>query len=381
MTTQLALPQNGLKVGNQIVAEGDNVSLGTNVGVKGDLKVGGSILANRITTSFVTKTHGTTDALVIDCNYPQHDVTLSSNFSTVLFTNVPDQSAGAFTVTVYLQQDVLGNRAITGWPSNLTWPNSGPLGNTLGLVTAYGTLDPRYPVLQSLPFKLDVFQFTTFDGGLNWYGTQINPPQVQNSDLTPLQYALNNNAQAGQSGTVVQTKTAVNSSIITFGGSSSTPVDVVTMSFTPKYKTSRLVLTGNFTTGSSGSYPADFSVRAHFTLGTSPIQTGLNLSGAGGNLFYYDVYPNQNDRQQAAHFGGYFYAMNSNMHLNRSSQIYYDHGANPGTSLDLRIRAVHADAWGGRSCVVGTSWTGTSNGQGSYTVQVPSTLTVMEILQ
>jgi len=381
MTTQLTLPQNGLKVGNQIVAEGDNVSLGTNVGVKGDLKVGGSIFTNRITTSYVTKVHGTNETLVIDCNYPQHNITLSSNFPTITFTNVPDKSAGAFTVTVYLQQDILGNRVIGAWPSYLTWPNSGPLGNTLGLLTNYGTLDSRYPVLQNLPFKLDVFQFTTFDGGLTWYGTQINPPQVQNSDLAPLQYALNNNAQTGQSGTVVQTKTAVNSSIITFGTSSSTPVDVVTMSFTPKYKTSRLILTGQFTTSASGSYPQDFSVRGHFTLGTSPIQTGLNLSGAGGNLFYYDVYPAQSDRQQAAHFGGYFYAMNSNMHLNRTAQIYYDHNVNPGTSLDLRIRAVHADAWSTKSCVVGTSWTGTSNGQGSYTCQVPSTLTVMEIIQ
>jgi hypothetical protein len=380
MTTQLTLPQNGLKVGNQIVAEGDNVSLGTNVGVKGDLKVGGSIFTNRITTSYVTKVQGTYDTLVIDCNYPQHNITLTSNFTTVSFINVPDKSLGATTITVYLQQDVLGNRAIDGWPTNVTWPNSGPLGNTLGLLTAYGTLNSRYPVLQNLPNKLDVFQFTTFDGGVFWYGTQINPPQVQNSDLAPLQYALNSSPSTNQTGTIVQSKTAVNSSILTFGNSSSTPIDVVTMIFTPKYKNSRLLISGQFTTSASGSWPADFSVRAHFTLGTTPIPTGLNTSGAGGNLFYYDVYPSQVDRQQVAHFGGYFYAMNSNMHLNRSSETYFDHGREPGTGLDLRIRAVHADAWAARSCVVGTSWTGTSNGQGSYTCQVPSTLTVMEVL-
>jgi hypothetical protein len=246
MTTQLTLPQNGLKVGNQIVAEGDNVSLGTNVGVKGDLKVGGSIFTNRITTSYVTKVQGTYDTLVIDCNYPQHNITLASNFPTITFTNVPDKSAGAFTVTVYLQQDVLGNRAIGAWPSNLTWPNSGPMGNTLGLLTNYGTLDPRYPILQNLPFKLDVFQFTTFDGGNYWYATQINPTQVQQSDLLPLQTKTKN--------TIVQVVNGVKKdtwSVAPVNGSTFYPVTGLTATITPKYQTSSILVCASiyWTTG------------------------------------------------------------------------------------------------------------------------------------
>jgi hypothetical protein len=155
----------------------------------------------------------------------------------------------------------------------------------------------------------------------------------------------------------------------------------VNISFVPKFKTSRLVLSGMFTCGANVGYPGDFSLRGYFTLGTTPIQNGLNLNSSGGNTFYYDVYPNQVDRQQAAHFGGYFYPSNTNMHLNRYSTTYYDHGVDPGTALDLRLRVVHADAWAGRSVAVGTSWTGTSNGQGSYTCQIPSSLTVMEVLQ
>jgi len=364
MTTQLTLPQNGLKVGNQIVAEGDNVSLGTNVGVKGDLRVGGSIFANRITTSYVTKVHGTNETLVIDCNYPQHNITLSSNFPTITFTNVPDKSLGATTVTVYLQQDVLGNRAIGAWPSYLTWPNSGPLGNTLGLLTAYGTLDSRYPVLQNLPNKLDVFQFTTFDGGGFWYGTQINPPQVQNSDLAPLQYALNNNPANNQSGTIVQTKVVTTTAFTDFSTTNYT--DLITMAFYPKYKTSKLMLIADIKHGTNaGSYSSHF----FFTVGTNPI-SGTNIlstfaSGTNNNA----------NQSQNTHFGGYEQAVDSNHVLFKHGTISYSHGFEAGTAIDLRIRGRHADAWSDSQLVLNRSW---GFPDGAYSASNTSSFTVME---
>jgi hypothetical protein len=369
MTTQLTLPQNGLKVGNQIVAEGDNVSLGTNVGVKGDLKVGGSIFTNRITTSYVTKVHGTNETLVIDCNYPQHNITLSSNFPTITFTNVPDKSLGATTVTVYLQQDILGNRVIGAWPSYLTWPNSGPLGNTLGLLTAYGTLDSRYPVLQNLPFKLDVFQFTTFDGGLTWYGTQINPPQVQNSDLAPLQYALNNNPANNQSGTIVQTKQALTTAFTDFSTVNYT--DLITMTFYPKYKTSKLMLTAILHYGTAVT--TDYSAHFMFTVGTNPI-TGTNILSTNALATNTTT-----DLSQNVHFGGYFNGVDAgtNNVYHPSGSISYSHGFEAGTAIDLRIRGRHADAWSDRSLILNRSWGFPS---GSYSAANTSSFTVMEFL-
>jgi hypothetical protein len=366
MTTQLTLPQNGLKVGNQIVAEGDNVSLGTNVGVKGDLKVGGSIFTNRITTSYVTKVQGTYDTLVIDCNYPQHNITLTSNFTTVSFINVPDKSLGATTITVYLQQDVLGNRAIDAWPTNVTWPNSGPLGNTLGLLTAYGTLNSRYPVLQNLPNKLDVFQFTTFDGGVFWYGTQINPPQVQNSDLAPLQYALNSSPATNQTGTIVQTKIVTSTAATDFSTVNYT--DLITMPFYPKYKNSRLLLMADIKHGNGST---SFSTHFMFTVGINPI-TGTNILSTLGNGTN-----TTNDVSQNVHFGGYEQAVDSN-HVNfKHGNISFSHGVDPGFGLDLRIRGRHADAWSDQSIVLNRSW-GFPNG--SYSASNTSSFTVMEYL-
>lgn len=377
MANPLTLPQNGLKVGDQIIAEGDSVSLGNNVGVKNNLTVGGTLYANKVSSPFVSKTHTTNSNLIIDCNYTQHAITLTANPTGITFTNVPAATEGNYTVTVYLQQDVKGNR-LFNWSNNtnLLWPNLGYVAN-----------NPVYPTLQTAPYKLDIFTFITFNGGTTWIAYQQNPVAPQNTDLINLQYALQsyNNLpgvaanSSAYSGSVVQIKQQLNTNILTFGSSSSTPIDICNMTFYPKYQTSRLILMGCFTTSSSGSYPADFSVRGYFTVGTTPIQNGL-LLGNASNQFYYDVYPNQSDRQQVAHFGGYFYAMNSNMHLTRHSQTYYDHNVSPGTAIDLRIRVVHADAWSARSCCVGTSWTGTSNGQGSYTNQVPTSLTVMEVI-
>lgn len=386
MSTQQILPQNGLRVGEQIVAEGDNLSLGYNVGVKNDLTVGGSVVTNRVITPFVSKEHVGYQAITIDCSYQDHRIVLRTNALGLSFINVPPASQGTFRVKVYLIQDTYGNKVVDFSPStSIVWTNPGPNPNTA----------PIYPVLQTFGGRVDVFEFITFDGGVNWVGSQVNPTTVNYNSFTDVLYALGASTNGSApimpssypgssvipnfSGTVVQSKTAVNSNILTFGNSSSTPIDVVTMIFTPKYKNSRLLISGQFTTSASGGYPTDFSVRGHFTIGTNPISTGLLLNNAT-NQFYYDVYPNQVDRQQVAHFGGYYYGMNSNFHIGRHSQIYYDHNVPAGTGLDLRIRAVHADVWSARSCSIGTSWTGTSNGAGSYTCQVPSSLTVMEIL-
>ena len=227
MSQKLSLPQNGLQVGNQIITDGDTVTLGNNVGVGGDLRVGGSIFANRIAAPFVTKTHTTTTNLVIDCNYTQHYITLSANPSGITFTNVPDKSVGNYTITVYMAQDTTGNRKFT-WSNNpnIMWPN-------LGL----STNNYIYPTLQTLPNKLDVFKFITFDGGNNWVGYQENPVQYQLADLATLQNKASNSIIQ-----VVQGVKKDTWSVAPANGSTYYPVTGLTATITPKYQSSSILV-------------------------------------------------------------------------------------------------------------------------------------------
>jgi hypothetical protein len=99
---------------------------------------------------------------IIDCNYTQHAITLTANPTGISFINVPAASEGNYTVSVYLQQDVVGNRNIS-WASNTNflWPNVGYVAN-----------NPVYPILQTNPYRLDVFKFITFNGGQTWINNQ-----------------------------------------------------------------------------------------------------------------------------------------------------------------------------------------------------------------
>lgn len=379
MSTQQILPQNGLRVGEQIVAEGDNLALGNDVGVKRNLTVGGSVFTNRVITPSVSKEHVGFAALVIDCNYTDHQILLRSNVLGIQFTNVPPAVQGTFRLKVYLIQDVLGNRTADFRPNqsspsypSVAWTDVG---------TSAGT--PIYPVLQTVNGRVDVFEFITFDGGLNWVATQINPPVVSYSSFTDILYAMSSSTSGSApvmpasypgaavipnfNGTIVQTKQVSTTAFTDFSTVNYT--DLLTMPFFPKYKNSRLMLTAMLHHGTAASN--DYSAHFMFTIGTNPIG-GTNILSTAGEV-------SNNNVTQNVHFGGYHNGVdagtNNVWHPNGS--ISFAHGVDAGFGLDLRVRGRHADAWTDRSLILNRSW-GFPNA--SYSAANTSSFTVMEFL-
>jgi hypothetical protein len=376
MSTQQTLPQNGLRVGEQIIAEGDDLSLGYNVGVKNDLIVGGSVYTNRVITSFVSKEHAGYQAITIDCSYPDHRIVLRTNALGISFINVPPASQGTFRVKVYLIQDTYGNKVVN-WSPNTTvvWTNPGPNPNNA----------PIYPVLQTFGGRVDVFEFITFDGGANWVGSQVNPNTVNYNSFTDILFALGNSVDGSApvmpasypgstvlpnfNGTIVQTKQVLTTAFTDF--STFNYVDLITMPFFPKYKNSRLMLTAMLHHGTSASN--DFSAHFMFTIGTTPISgTNILSTGAAGTNTITNV-------SQNAHFGGYFNGIDAgtNNVWHPSGSISFAHNVDVGFGLDLRVRGRHADAWASRGLVLNRSW-GFPNA--SYSVANTSSFTVMEFL-
>jgi hypothetical protein len=381
MATPLSLPQNGLRVGEQIVAEGDNLSLGNDVGVKNNLTVGGSVYTNRVITPFVSREQTIVGPIGIDCNYTDHRIVLKANPLGITFTNVPPASAGTFRVKVYFIQDDKGNRTID-WSYNqgstvtypsIAWTNTGSDSSVF-----------VYPQLQTVVGRVDVFEFITFDGGVNWVGTQINPNTVQYNSFRDMLYAVGNSVggsvpilpasypgslvMPNYAGTIVQTKVVSSTAFTDF--STVNYVDLITMSFTPKYKDSRLLLNAQMHHGTAAAN--DFSAHFMFTLGTNPI-TGTNILSTGGTAV------SNTDVSQNVHFGGYFNGSDggTNNVWHPNGAISWPHGSVIGTTLDLRVRGRHADAWTDRALVLNRSW-GFPNG--SYSAANTSTLTVMEYL-
>lgn len=379
MSTQQILPQNGLRVGEQIVAEGDNVSLGNDVGVKRNLTVGGSVFTNRVITPSVSKEHNAVEAIIIDCAYTDHRILLRSNALGFKFINVPSRDEGTFRVKVYTVQDTVGNRTIDFSANSLasypyiTWTNIG---------TSAGT--PIYPVLQTINGRVDVFEFITFDGGVNWVACQINPVTVQYTTFNDVLYALGTSVSGTPpalpasypgpaqipnfNGTVVQVKQSLSTAFTDFTALAYT--DLLTMVFTPKYKNSKLLLMANLHHGTNASN--DFSAHFMFTIGTNPI-TGANILSTSGQT---NTTANQ---AQNCHFGGYFNGVdagNNNVwHPNGS--ITFAHGFDAGFNIDLRIRGRTAAAWAGRNLILNRSWGAPDT---AYTVYNTSSFTVMEIL-
>jgi hypothetical protein len=217
------LPQNGLQVGNQINTDGDNVALGRNVGVENDLRVGNTIYANRIATPFVTNDHIYSDRnLQINCADQSHNVIMRANATGITFTNVPPAVDGAFQVVVYINQDVVGSRVLNfSAIPNVRFPNTGA-----------STANPIYPSLQTLPYRVDVFKFITFDGGVNWIGYQDNPIIPPSFETLTLHT---------QSPTVVQKRYFTTMPTAHVSTATTTPVDLsLTASITPKYINSRI---------------------------------------------------------------------------------------------------------------------------------------------
>lgn len=382
MSTQQILPQNGLRVGEQIIAEGDDLSLGNNVGVKNNLTVGGSVFTNRVITPSVTKEHVGLKTIEIDCAYSDHRILLRSNALGFSFINVPSAAQGTFRLKVYLVQDTFGNKTVdfspnttSGLYQTIIWTNPGPNPNST----------PIYPLLQTLGGRVDVFEFITFDGGQQWVGSQINPTTVSYNSFTDVVYALGNSVSGSApampasypgasvipnfSGTIVQTKQVLTTAFTDF--STVNYVDLITMSFSPKYKNTRLMLTAMLHHGTAAAN--DYSAHFMFTIGTNPI-SGTNILSTGATATNTTINQSQN-----AHFGGYFNGndpgTNNVWHPNGS--ISFAHGVDAGFGLDLRVRGRHADAWADRSLILNRSW---SFPDGAYSVANTSSFTVMEYI-
>jgi hypothetical protein len=379
MSTQQILPQNGLRVGEQIVAEGDDLSLGNNVGVKNNLTVGGSVFTNRVITPSVTKEHVGLRTIEIDCAYSDHRILLRSNALGFSFINVPSASQGTFRLKVYLVQDTFGNKTVdfspnttSGLYQTIIWTNPGPNPNST----------PIYPVLQTLGSKVDVFEFITFDGGQQWVGSQINPTTVSYNSFTDVVYALGNSVSGSApampasypgssvipnfSGTIIQTKVVTSTAATDFSTGNYT--DLMTMSFSPKYKNTRLLLIADVKHGTAGtSYSSHFM----FTIGTTPI-SGPNVLSTLGNGTNNTVNQSQN-----THFGGYQQAIDTNHVEFKHGTISFAHNFDAGTNLDLRLRGRHADAWSDNSLILNRSW---GFPDGAYSASNTSSFTVMEYI-
>lgn len=371
MSTPLSLPQGGLRVGDQIITEGDNVTLGNNVGVKNNLNVGGSVYTNRVITPFVTREHTTLTPLIIDCTYTDHRILLRANPQGITFTNVPSATDGTFRVKVYLTQDAIGNRSVDWSLNNGTLPAYAPI---IWTNTGTDPVAPVYPILQKVNGRVDIFEFITFDGGNNWVGSQINPTTPTYTDLASLLYATqsyNSNPAAPvntqpYSGTIVQTKVVTSTAATDF--STINYVDLLTMTFYPKYASSRLLLIADIKHGVS---PTSYSSHFFFTIGTNPI-SGANILSTLANGTNNTVNQSQN-----THFGGYQQAVDSNHVEFKHGSISFSHNTNPGTSLDLRVRGRHADAWSDSSLILNRSW---GFPDGAYSASNTSSFIVMEYI-
>ncbi len=69
------------------------------------------------------------------------------------FSN-PTGSGTECSFTVILHQDSTGGRTAT-WPTVVRWPGGGA------------------PTLTPIPYGIDIFAFSTYDGGATWYGFQM----------------------------------------------------------------------------------------------------------------------------------------------------------------------------------------------------------------
>lgn len=128
-------------VGNYAVTTGDTFT--------GNLTVSAELTADSYneSKSAVTSSSG---SLTIDC----HDgnvfsLALSENITSTTFDN-PPATGTAFGFSLFVTQD--STARTIAWPAAVTWPNASA------------------PTLSATSGDVDIFTFTTFDGGTIWYG-------------------------------------------------------------------------------------------------------------------------------------------------------------------------------------------------------------------
>jgi hypothetical protein len=116
----------------------------------GDVTVGGELIAGSYNETYVAVT-STTNATTVNSeagNTFMHTLTENTTFT---FSN-PPASGTAYTMSIEIIQDASSSGFTVTWPSSIDWPAA------------------RAPTLTATVSAVDVFVFTTRDGGTNWYG-------------------------------------------------------------------------------------------------------------------------------------------------------------------------------------------------------------------
>jgi hypothetical protein len=113
----------------------------------GDVDITGEIKADSYNESYVATS--TTGAVTVNCESGNTFMCDMTGNVTFTFSN-PPASGTAYTMTIEVIQDSTA-RTVT-WPSSVDWPS--------------GTA----PTLSTTSGAVDVFVFTTRNGGTTWYG-------------------------------------------------------------------------------------------------------------------------------------------------------------------------------------------------------------------
>ena len=116
----------------------------------GDVDITGELKATSYNEGYAAVT-STSNATTVDCeagNTFMHTLTENTTFT---FSNPPASSTG-YTMTVEIIQDASASGYTVTWPASVDWPSA----------TA--------PTLTSTASAVDMFVFTTRDGGTTWYG-------------------------------------------------------------------------------------------------------------------------------------------------------------------------------------------------------------------
>lgn len=127
----------------------ENYAVTTGDTFTGNLTVSAELKADSYNESKGTVT-SSSGALTIDChNGNVFSLALSENVTSTTFSN-PPASGTAFAFSLFVTQD--STARTIAWPASVAWPSA----------TA--------PTLSATSGDVDIFTFTTFDGGTTWYG-------------------------------------------------------------------------------------------------------------------------------------------------------------------------------------------------------------------
>lgn len=131
----------------QLDAKLESVDIST---YTGDVDITGELVVDSYNESYAAVT-SSSNATTVDCeagNTFMHTLTENTTFT---FSN-PPASGTAYTMTVEIIQDASASGYTVTWPTSVDWPSA----------TA--------PTLTATASAVDVFVFTTRDGGTTWYG-------------------------------------------------------------------------------------------------------------------------------------------------------------------------------------------------------------------